>query len=166
MNKTGIIYFPKFINGCAAYIGKLRNLYNYDLNETAPQYKRGDRSEEVNILGLKGELIFSHFLHSQNVEHELNKLLDNKPVSSWDIKIGSKHFIDVKTIRTDSADFLVNEGAHRKNKGITHYAFVQIQTDQSAKYWVFSKSQVDNWEVKNVKYSNAYYLPINQNVTA
>ena len=60
--KYGIIEYPPFIHECAVYIGKLRDLYNYDMNEEADRFKRGDRSEQVNILGVKGELIFSYHL--------------------------------------------------------------------------------------------------------
>ena len=162
MQRTGMIHFPNYINTCAAYIGKLRDLVNYEMNEKAERFKRGGRSEYVNILGVKGELIFSHHLHAQNVEHVVNSLLENSPINSWDIKIKDNFFIDVKTIRTDAPDLLVNESAHKKDKGITHYVFIQLLEQTKARYWVYSKSEVDQWEIKNCKYSNAYFKPITE----
>ena len=97
IEKTGLIDYPPFIHECAVYIGKLRDLYNYDMNEEAERFKRGDRSEYVNILGVKGELIYSYFLQSKGIKHDTAKLLSNRPVSSWDIKIkGVNKKIDVK----------------------------------------------------------------------
>lgn len=159
MRKTGIINFPNYINFCATCIGKLRDLCNYDLKESNNKFKRGGKDESVDILGVKGELIFSHYLHLKGIKHEVNKLLDSKPVISWDIKIGN-YFIDVKAIRPYAYDLLVNEDAHKKSKGVTHYAFVQVLDNSIAKYWVFPKKEVDKWKVKKAKYSNAYFLPI------
>ena len=119
IEKSGLIDYPPFIHECAVYIGKLRDLYNYDMNEEAERFKRGDRSEYVNILGVKGELIYSYYLQSKGIKHNTAKLLSNRPVSSWDIKIkGINKKIDVKTIRTDAPDLLVNKEAHLKTKDI------------------------------------------------
>lgn len=161
IEKSGLIDYPPFIHECAVYIGKLRDLYNYDMNEEAERFKRGDRSEYVNILGVKGELIYSYFLQSKGIKHNTAKLLSNRPVSSWDIKIkGINKKIDVKTIRTDAPDLLVNKEAHLKTKDIDTYVFVQLINDETARYWVFKYEDVSNWDIKNVKYTDAYYLNI------
>ena len=61
MERQGTIKYPNFINECAAYIGKLRHLYNYELNNQTDKYNRFGQSDLPDILGLKGELIFSYY---------------------------------------------------------------------------------------------------------
>jgi len=159
LEKRGKINYPNFINECAVYIGKLRDLYNYNLNEDNDSFKRGDRSEYVNILGVKGEMIFSYYLQSINIPHTTNKLLSNTPISDYDIIVGKKK-IDIKTIRTDAPDLLVNKDAHNKNKNIDTYVFIQPISKNTVKYWIFKYDEVNTWEIKNVKYSDAYYKEI------
>ena len=164
-DRVGVIKYPDYINTTSIYLGKLRDLYNVELNLKNPKYKRGDRSEFVNILGIKGELIVQNFLFQNNIQFDYSEILSNKPVGSADIYIGNDIRIDVKTIRDDAPDLLVNEEAHNKEKNITHYWFVQpyVHNNKSltcAGYWIFSKENVDKWEVKPVKYTDAYYKEI------
>ncbi len=164
-DRVGVIKYPDFINTTSIYLGKLRDLYNVELNLKNPKYKRGERSEFVNILGIKGELIVQEFLFQNGIQFRYSEILSNKPVGSADIYIGDAIRIDVKTIRDDAPDLLVNEEAHRKEKNITHYWFVQPYAHNnksltSAGYWIFTKEEVDEWEVKLVKYTNAYYKEI------
>jgi len=166
--KVGVIKYPKFINIVSIYIGKLRDLYNVELNERNSKYKRGELSEFVNILGVKGELIIQHFLHSKDVVFRFSDILAQTPQGSADIYIGDTHRIDVKTINDGAPDLLVNEEAHNKGKNITHYWFVRPHTDASGKpltsadYWIFTYDEVSEWKVKNVKYSNAYYMELKE----
>ena len=155
MNKKGEIEYPNFINECSVYIGKLRHLYNYDLNESTDKYNRFGKSVAPDILGLKGELIFSYFLAKNNIKHTNAKLLSNVPIKEPDIIIGNKK-IDVKTINADAPHLLVNEEAHKKDKNIDTYVFIQIKNNQSANYWVYSYKEVNSWDVKFFKYTNAY----------
>jgi hypothetical protein len=167
-NKFGTIRFPTYIHLVSIYIGKLRDLYNVELNEKNDKFKRGEQSEFVNILGIKGELIVQEFLFQNNVPYTSGVLLSDKPQGSSDVNIGKEFRIDVKAIRPESPDLLVNKEAHEKNKNITHYWFVQPLVDElhkdrplnTANYWIFTKEEVDNWDVKNVKFSDAYYKEI------
>jgi len=165
MKRHGKINYPDFINACAAYVGKLRNLYNYDLQQKCHNMSRGDSNERVAIIGLMGELIFSHYLHSKGIKHTLNKILDNKPVVSWDIKISENCLIDVKTKKTDKIKrhFLVNKkGHHKEGKNVTHYVFIILGEDNNAEYFIFDKAEISKWEIINVKYSDAYSLDISE----
>ena len=40
--KSGVIKYPNYINTVSIYIGKLRDLYNTELNEKNNKYKRGE----------------------------------------------------------------------------------------------------------------------------
>lgn len=155
MKRQGRIRYPEFINECAFYAGKLRNLYNYELNTKTDKYNRYGQSDDPDILGIKGELIFSYFLSKNDIEYTSTKLLSNKPLKEPDIIIGNST-IDIKTIRKESPHFLVNEEAHKKDKGINMYVFVQIQDNNTADYWIFDYEEVNSWEVKFFKYTNAY----------
>jgi len=166
-NKFGVIKYPDYINVVSIYMGKLRDLYNVELNLKNPKYKRGDLSEFVNILGIKGELAVQNFLFQNDISFRYSEILSNKPVGSADIFIGEDLRIDVKAIKDGAPDLLVNKDAHEKNKNITHYWFVQPLmnpnngTDTTtANYWIFTKEDVDSWEIKSVKYTDAYYKEI------
>lgn len=166
-NKIGIIKYPDFINVTSIYLGKLRDLYNVELNLKNPKYKRGDRSEFVNILGIKGELIVQHFLFQNQIQFSYSDILASKPVGTADIQISNEIRIDVKTINDGAPDLLVNDEAHRKEKNITHYWFVQPYVNDNngksltvAGYWIYSKEEVDDWDIKSVKYTDAYYKEI------
>lgn len=166
MKIHGLISYPAYIDEISVYLGKLRDLYNADLNEKQVRFKRGDRSEFVNILGIRGELIFQHFLHQQGVPFSSCAMLDNRPVSSYDLRIdnGKTYCLDIKTIRTDAPDLLVNAEAHQKAaaKSITHYVFIQITEPQQARYWIYTVDQVGSWDKKKVGYSEAHYLPLKE----
>jgi len=155
MERQGTIKYPNFINECAAYIGKLRHLYNYELNNQTDKYNRFGQSDLPDILGLKGELIFSYYLAKNDIEHTNAALLSNKPVKEPDIIINNVN-IDVKTINKNAPHFLVNEEAHKKDKKINTYVFVRLKENNLADYWIFDYKEVNDWEVKFFKYTNAY----------
>ena len=155
MKRQGIIQYPNFINECAVYIGKLRHLYNYELNESTDKYNRFGKSDEPDILGLKGEMIFSYYLGKNDIKHINASLLSNKPIKEPDIIINNKN-IDVKTINPKAPHFLVNEEAHKKDKNINTYVFIRLIDNESANYWIFDYEEVDKWDIKFFKYTNAY----------
>lgn len=157
--KSGVITYPAFIDECAVYIGKLRDLINYDMNEQNPRFKRGDQTESVNILGVRGELIFSYYLHSLNKSHTMVKLLSHKPIASCDIVIGDRK-IDVKTVRPYAVDLLVNVEAHKKKRDVNAYVFVKPGGNCTAQFWMFDRKQIDSWPIKDANYSDAYYRKI------
>lgn len=165
--KIGVIQYPDYINIISIYIGKLRDLYNVELNEKNGKYKRGEKGEFVNIMGVKGELIVQNFLFQQDIKFKYGEILSNKPVGGADIYIGDDIRIDVKTLNDGAEHLLVNEEAHKKTKNITHYWFIQPLINDnngksltSAAYWIYTYDEVDNWEIKDVKYSYAYAMNI------
>jgi len=146
--------YPEYINEVAEHLGRLRNESNSKLKENNPRYKRGDLDLYVDVLGIKGELIVSNYLHNKNINHKLNTLLDDKPVCDWDIKIENKTY-DVKSLGYKRQNLLVNEEAHRKKK-MDYYAFVMPFDKNKAYIWKYSYKQVCDWEVKFFGYTNAY----------
>ena len=148
--------YPEYINEVSKVIGSLRCKSNEVITQQVKYFQRGGKEEELDVMGVKGELIFSHYLHSIRVEHKVNTLLDHKPVSAPDIIIGDKT-IDVKCIRSTSPHFLVNERAHLKDKNIGFYAFVMPFKNNTADIYICSYDSVNKWGVKNFKYTKAYY---------
>jgi hypothetical protein len=148
--------YPDYINEVSKVIGSLRSKSNKEIKKKVKYFQRDGKEEELDVMGVKGELIFSHYLHSIGVEHKLNTLLNDKPVSEPDIIIGDKT-IDVKCTRSTSPYFLVNERAHLKDKNIGFYAFVMPFKNNTADIYICSYDSVNKWGVKNFKYTSAYY---------
>lgn len=159
MKREGIIIYPKYLNSISEYIGTQRSKSNIELVNSVLEFNRGERDIELNVLGVKGELIFAHQLFTLGIDYELNVLCADKPVVGCDIIIGN-YRIDVKASYPQSKSLLVNERSHHKAKDITHYAFVQLLTDTTARYWIFEKQLITNWELRKMKFTNAYYKQI------
>lgn len=160
MTEPEIISYPTYISEVSIYIGRLRDLFNASMNNQAPEYKRGDRSESVNVLGVFGELVFAQYLHQKGLtEFEQAELLQPSPVIAPDFIVNGLR-IDVKTIRPDAPDLLVNVDAHLKKSDIDRYVFIQDNNDSTAKMWSFGYNTVSKWPVKNVRYSNAHFKKI------
>ena len=159
-NYPKLVTYPAFLNTAADIVGTLRDLTNLEMNEKAARFRRGDRNSEVNRLGLRGELIAQYVCHQNNQAFDAAPLLSIRPIGEPDIIVGKFRF-DVKTVRSDAPDLLVNEEAHAKAaKGITHYWFFQQTSGTCAKYWIFPYRAVTEWRMKNVKYSNARFYPL------
>lgn len=155
-----LIRYPVLFHEAAEIIGRARNETNLAMNEQAPEYKRGNLSDQVNIVGIRGELIASHHLTCIGVPHEAARLVADSPIYEPDI-VTEKHRIDVKAIRPDAPDLLVNFKAHSKKAGkITHYWFIRCITRDTAQHWIFSYATVSKWAVKKVGYTDAYYVPL------
>lgn len=151
--------YPKILEPVAEVIGLQRIKANVELNKKVKRYQRGDKDPAIAKLGVLCELIFSYYLDENDIDHTLNKLLDDKPVVGFDIMINENAF-DVKGIPTGKNRFLVNEEAHNKNKGIDYYAFVRPNANYTADIWVYSKNEISSWEVINAGFSNAYHKTI------
>lgn len=148
--------YPAYIEEAANYIAMLRSACNYNLTKANPRFDRGNNNTTVHTLGLIAEMAFQHYLTTQKIEYKSAPLLDSKPVGSYDIKI-KNCCIDVKGMNASTKQFMVNKEAHEKQKKINVYIFVQLLGSNVAQFWKFKHSDIDNWEVKEFKYSKAYY---------
>lgn len=166
ISKSGTIVYPSYLDFLADYIGRQRRKNNDELYDKNPNKKRGEHDKKVHPLGVKGELIASWFLYEQSVNHELNGLLEDKPVVGPDIFVNGKS-IDVKTIRPDGWDLLVTKSSHdNQDKKVDSYFFIQLVSDHYAKYWIFKHDEVSQWQTKVCKgngFENLnYYKPISE----
>lgn len=159
IKKCGLISYPKYIHNVAAIVGKLREIGNVELDRVVVRFKRGGKDSDVHILGLTGELIVQHYLHSLTIKYVAPPLMSINPISESDIRIGEVG-VDVKTVRPNKKYLSVNAEAHRKKSDVTHYWFVEPLEDELAQYWIYKKSEVDGWEQRKLRYSKAFYKTI------
>jgi hypothetical protein len=160
--RQGVIIYPPFIDEVAACMSKLRDIVNFKLDQDVERYRR---DKDVNFIGIKGELIFSHYLTTQGIAHEVNRILDARPVVDWDIKLNSKT-IDVKTLTNEdhATALLVNrEAYHKQGKKVDYYVFIRLLNGSlEAEFFMFPSSAVRQWKVKSLKYSDAYFLNLSE----
>jgi len=155
-----IITYPQYIDECAIYLGKLRDLYTAKIKQKDPIHQRDKdkNTENVNITGARGELVFFHHLFIHGIEHETPLLLSSGPISSYDVKVEGIA-VDVKTIRHDGSDLLVREDQHQRAKAKI-YAFLKVVPGQKAYIWTFRYDDVSKWAIQPYKHNNCYCLPI------
>lgn len=158
--KRGRHHYPLFFHEVAEIIGGLRQASNRPRNEVTPGFVgRGDKTETVNPLGVLAEMVAQYVFYANQIEYRGAPLLADQPVTEGDIQAGP-YIFDVKGVRTDGWDLLVNEDVHNnEKKRITHYIHIQA-IGGIASYWINSHAEVCSWRVKKVLYTNAYYKPI------
>lgn len=157
MKQTGTIMVPNFIDEVSRIVGDLRNNTNRSLMEINPSYKRGEKTDDVNPLGIRGELIAQCLLSASGRTYQSAALLSDAPISEPDIVINGVG-IDVKGVGPHGQHLLVNKKAHdNKSKNVDYYLFIQ-QLGNSARYWFYSYQDVSTWKVKFFKYTEAYCL--------
>jgi hypothetical protein len=155
--KTGTVYYPRLINEQALYVGGLRDVTNAYMNEQAPKYKRGNL--QVDQLGCKCELIAQFYFWNKGVRYKSDQMLGGRAMPNYDIEAAGLK-IDVKGIWSYQNELRVNYDAHNKDKNVTHYLFIQPVKDtldnEHANWWLYGKKSIDDWFVKELKYSKAY----------
>ncbi len=159
--KTGTVYYPHLINEQALYVGGLRDITNAYMNELAPKYKRGNL--QVDQLGCKCELIAQFHFWNKGIPYKADEMLGGRAIQNYDIEaLGYK--IDVKGIWSYQNELRVNYDAHNKDKNVSHYMFIQPVSEKldnkKANWWICRKKDVDEWVVKELKFSKAYTLAL------
>ncbi len=159
--KTGTIYYPNLINEQALYVGGLRDVTNAYMNEKAPKYKRGNL--QVDQLGCKCELIAQFHFWNKGVNYQSDQMLGGQAMPNYDIEAAGLK-IDVKGIWSYQNELRVNYDAHNKDKNVSHYMFIQPVSESlencHANWWLYGKKNINDWIVKELKYSKAYTLDL------
>jgi hypothetical protein len=161
MNKTGSICFSPFINEIGQYIGEIRMNNNTQNREQNPRFDRGDKGKEADIMGVKGELIFSCYLSSLGIGHTVTPLFGAGSKALHDLEVGSFK-MDVKTIKPEAWHLLVNRENHDKKRNLDYYVFIRLINSGRADYFIYSFSDVCSWEFKKFGYTEAYFKPIKE----
>ncbi len=157
------VSFPKSFWHISEQIGYARSVVNSknDNINKIKKYDRGEKNNHVDTIGILGELIAINYLTENNIEYSANKLLDYIPSKSADVIVNNKK-IDVKTSKQSKyKTILVNKEAHLKGKGkIDLYWFVYVLDDITAEFYFFNYDEINNWDSKLMKYTEAYYKKI------
>ena len=162
MKKSGKIIYPEFINDISYYLGMMRSMYNHSYFGIDKRYYRDENHYKVDEIGIKGELIFSYYLHTINIKHTLSKVINSKPIIDCDIYLNEyKKKIEIKTIKNDGQHFMVMIQRHNK-KIIDYYCFIKLNDDNTADYSLVSYNDVASWQIKNFRYGDSYYKRINE----
>jgi len=159
LGHNGGIHFPRVLYSLSKELGDIRNLLNRERMKQNPGFDRGERGEYASVIGILGELLARYYLTRAGVPFIAAPLISSGPKPEADIRFQGWD-IDVKSIRQDAPDLLVNLDGHRKDKAISHYWFFHLLDDCVAEHMVFPYQEVSNWQVKFCKYSDAYYLPL------
>tara|TARA_R110000868_G_scaffold16803_4_gene74524 strand:- start:5154 stop:5648 length:495 start_codon:yes stop_codon:yes gene_type:complete len=153
------IKYPKSFWKIAEQIGIARNVMNKENNKINTRFDRGVKNSHVDTLGILGELIAIDYLTNKNINFNMCNLLDFKSSKNPDFVLNNKR-IDVKTNKHSKySHLLVNEEAHKKglNK-IDMYWFIYILDKENAEFYFVNYQNVNNWDCKLMKYTNAYYI--------
>lgn len=164
--REAVAPYPKYIDELAVYLGKLRDLYTAKIDHKDPlkQRAKDSNTENVNILGARGELVFLHFLYRQGFKHTTPTLLNNGPAKTCDVVVGGRT-IDVKSVRTTSDRLLVRADQHRRAKA-EFYVIGQVLEEQIAYFWTFRYKDISRWPVdKDLPFAPAHALDIAQIVS-
>ena len=139
------IKYPKSFWKIAEQIGFARNVVNTKILENNPRFDRGVKNTHVDTVGILGELIAMDYLTNKNIDFKMANLLDLYPSKNADFVFKNK--------------ILVNEEAHKKglNK-IDMYWFIYILDKENAEFYFVNYQNVNNWDCKLMKYTNAYYI--------
>ena len=151
--------YPKSFWHIAKDIGYGRNVMNQENNKINTRFDRGVKNEDVDTLGILGELIVIDYLTINNVYFEFNRLLDFSSSKSADVIVKEKR-IDIKTNKHSKySHLLVNEEAHKKGLNeIDMYWFVYVLDQENAEFYFINYDDVSKWDCKLMKYTNAYFI--------
>lgn len=121
----------------------------------------GDQVKDNQLIGIAGELIFSLYLSGLNITHKLNRnWLNDAPVPQFDLMIYDWR-IDVKTFPEKNWDLMIKvDEFNNVKKVIDKYCFIQLLDEITARYWIFDKSDVGQWETKTGQFGMNYFKPI------
>ncbi len=156
IERKGEIVFPKYLHQLSRIVGELRDQNNKKKREDNKYFDRGGKNLLLSIVGVKAELIFFTHLWANGIVFKECEILSDNYAADYDVYIADNCKIDVKGLRKDDREFMVNERIHKRKTMITHYAFVQEVEEQKARYWIFPYEVVSQWELRMMTYTNAY----------
>jgi len=156
LNKPTRVNFPGFYDEVAQHLGKMRNDTNLQLMAAHPQYSRPKQNVEVNILGVRAELVARYALYREGIQYDAPRLVDERPVPGPDLYVGQTA-VDVKGVPPGKNYLSVNDQAHEKQKGIDMYLFVHFLGPCGvADLYLVAHDVVTSWGKRQLRYTPAY----------
>ena len=162
----GIIYYPKFYQDIANYIGHERWKRNKRIRKNNNSYARANKDQEIKIdvIGVLAELIALHHLLNKGRDFDYSVLLSKNPAIKNDIVVksdGKQIRFEVKAITGNIAR--INKESHEK-KICDFYALARPtkeldKTMEGGAYlWTEQYLNVANeWKLMQGQYGSPYY---------
>ena len=160
----GKIEYPKAFRLLAYDIGMYWSNNNSALQQKKPEMSRGSDKFNIKIhaMGALGEMIFRHYLDSNEIDFQASSFIAPKPLQQADVYIDGVGY-DVKYKHHYTKEFRVNEQAHikeTKNNSVDYYVFIEPMSDKRvASIYVVDKMAVSNWQLieRTEKHRSNYY---------
>tara|TARA_R110002153_G_scaffold7929_5_gene35008 strand:+ start:3952 stop:4458 length:507 start_codon:yes stop_codon:yes gene_type:complete len=163
------IIYPKCFFDLADELAHLRTFHSKHIYKEGTEKHRGKQEHNISMLGILAELIARHHFEESDLDFEVAKLVDEKPIVGADIilnSLGTQYLIDVKGVKSKSEYLRVNHKAHNNpRKIITHYFFIQPITKTKAKYCWVSHKELNSWEIVESTYTKCYQKKINEKIS-
>lgn len=153
--------YPSVFNRIADELARLRSKLSATVYKKGTDKYRGSQEHEISKLGIIAELIAQDFLSNKKVKFKSAPLVDVEPCPEPDIVVESLENTryDVKALKSTTDELRVNYDAHNnKDKKVEFYWFIKIFKDSTAEHYIISSSEIDSWEVKELKYTKAYCI--------
>jgi len=161
----GTQQYPAILERVASEMAQLRTKLSADVYSVGSEGYRGKQENTISYLGILGELVAQNFLIENNIPFESALIVDTQPLPEPDITIdGIK--MDVKAVKPNTYDLYVNYKAHlNEKKKCEFYWFVKLEDNHKASHYLASYSEVNNWTVKELRYTKAFVNKIKRNHT-
>lgn len=160
------IIYPKCFVDLSDELAHLRTFHSKSVYKKGTEKHRGKQEHSISMLGILAELIARHHFEESDLDFEVAKLVDEKPIVGADIilnGLGTEYLIDVKGVKSKSEYLRVNYKAHNNtNKIITHYFFIQPITRTKANYCWVPHNELNSWEIVDSTYTKCYQKKINE----
>lgn len=156
----GDIAFPKMFINLAQEIGEIRTLFSKQYYKEGTDKHRGENEPRISKLGILGELIARHDLENRNILFRATPLVGQKPIAEPDlVLLGTNLKIDVKAVSYHDPLLKVNQNSHNNiDKRPDQYWFIWIDEYKFfAKSYLIDSCDVDDWELKQFRYSPAFW---------
>jgi hypothetical protein len=143
-------------------IASARTILNEKNRANNPKFDRGEKNDDVEILGVMGELIvLDYLLTNTNRKFKMTNLVNRYGSKDPDFVIDNKR-IDVKANKhSDFLNVSMNKDAHKRGLGIIDlYWFVYILNKEECDFYFVDYDEVSKWDYKFMKYSDAFYCNI------
>ena len=162
MKYKGRKKFPVILCDVAEELSELRSKLSEKVYNKRTEKWRGNDEKKISYLGILGELVAREYLTDKNISFQAAKLVDLNPVPEPDIVLYDGMRLDVKGVKTHSTQFFVNYKAHQNSEKICDfYWFVKFCDEVGvAEHYTVRYEDVFGWEVKKLKYTEAYVADI------
>ena len=156
-----IQYYKLLTDIRSASITEATRIFDFNKKRNRPVDQIRPNELELNIMGVMGELAVCEILESENRNYIRNKVDLNIPIKEADILVDGIG-IDVKSHLITANEWHLNyKSLIDENKKSDFYWMLKFISDNEILYEIFTRDEVLMWEVKKLKYTDAFCKKIN-----